>query len=79
MDNQKDFVLLNPNHSRTSHWADKELVDTLYHLEFPAEFVSDEYELRLIVYESQSHKPAAELGVWEPETTLATLRFLEFR
>ena len=76
---QQDIVLLNPNHSRTNDWTPDKPVDTLYHIEFPADLVSGDYELRLIVYDFESLKPTVELGVWEPEAVLANLRFSEGR
>ena len=36
-----------------------------------------EYELRLVVYDTETLKPTVELGVWESETTLARLRLAE--
>ena len=76
---QEDIVLLNPKHVRTSHWAEDELVDNLYHIELPADLVNGENELRLVVYDFESLKPTVELGVWEPEVVLATLQVAEGR
>ena len=76
---QKDIVLLNLHHSRTTNWTPEQPVDTLYHLEIPADLDSGEYELRLIVYDFETLKPTVELGVWEPEAVLAVLQVAEGR
>lgn len=74
---QEDIVLLNPNHSRTNKWAPDRPVETLNHIEIPANLQSGEYELRLIVYDFETLKPTVELGVWEPEAVLATIQVAE--
>lgn len=76
---QRDIVLLNPNHSRTSNWTPEQPVETLYHMEIPPDLVPGEYELRLVVYDYQSMKPTVELGVWEPEAVIANLQVSESR
>ena len=76
---QKDFVLRNWDFENTSYWMAEEPVDMLYFLIFPADLPRGEYELRLVVYDIETLKPTVELGVWEPETVLARLRFEESR
>ncbi len=71
---QKDAVLGNASYARTSHWPAEEAVDTLFHLEIPDDLQSGEYELRLIVYNTETLTPTVELDVWEPEFLLARLR-----
>lgn len=71
---QRDVVLGNRDHTRTSQWSAEEVVDTVYNLDFPAELPSGEYELRLIVYDTETLTPAAEIDGWEPELVLTRLR-----
>ena len=72
-----DDVLGNANHARTSLWPADEPVETLHYLDFPADLRSGEYELRLIVYSTETQVPTVEIGVWEPELLLARLRLVE--
>ena len=76
---QKDFVLGNSTFARTRHWPPDEAVDTLFHLELPADLAPGEYELRLIVYSTETLTPTVEIDVWEPELLLARLRLGEFQ
>ena len=73
---QKDDVLSNPSPASTSNWSADELVDTLHLLEFPADLLAGEYELRLVVYDFKTQQPTVQLGVWEPEFVLAHLRLV---
>lgn len=79
MSYQSDSVLGNPNHARTSHWLADEVVDTLSFLYFPDELPSGEYELRLIVYDTETLIPTVKIDVWEPELVLARLRLAKGR
>ena len=74
---QKDAVLSDANPFSTSNWSADELVDTLHLLDFPADLLPGEYELRLVVYDYETLKPTVELGVWEPEFVLARLRLAD--
>ncbi len=55
----------------------EEPVDNLFHLELPADLAAGEYELRLVIYESDTRKPTAQLDVWNTEIVLARLRLAE--
>ncbi len=44
-----------------------------------SEFPPGDYELRLVVYDFETLKPAVELGVWEPETVLTSLQLSDGR
>ena len=70
----KDLILWKPDHSSTGDGGPAEQFDTWIHLDIQADIPPGEYELRLIVYDSETLKPTVELGVWEPETTLAYLQ-----
>ena len=49
-------------------------MDSLGQRKFPDDLPPDEYELRLVVYNFETLVPTVEIGVWQPETTLARLR-----
>ncbi len=74
---QKDYVLGDSTFARTRHWAAGEAVDTLFHLDFGVDLRPGEYELRLIVYSTETNIPTVEIGVWEPEMVLARLRLAD--
>ena len=74
---QKDAVLWKPDHTFTGGGGPSELFDTLLLLDFPADLPPGEYELRLIIYDSETLKPTVELDVWEMEFVLARLRLAE--
>ena len=77
---QKDDILWNPiNHTPTSQWAAGEEVDSLFHLDLPADLPSGDYEFRLVVYDFETQTPTVVVGIWEPEVTLAHLRLGEVR
>ena len=46
-------------------------------LEFPPDIPAGDYELRMVVYNFETQTPTVELGVWEPEITLARLQLAE--
>ncbi len=74
---QDDHVLGNSTFARTRHWAVGEPVDTLFHLDLGADLRPGEYELRLIVYGTETKVPTVEIDVWEPELLLARVRLEE--
>ena len=74
---QKDFVLWRPDHSSTRGRELSEPFDSLHLLDLPVDLQTGAYELRIVVYDSETLKPTVELGVWEPETTLARLQLVE--
>ncbi len=71
---QHDSILENSQPLTTNRWQPDEPVDTLHLLDLPADFSPGKYELRLVVYDFESQKPTVELGVWEPETLLTSLK-----
>ena len=76
---QDDAVLRKWNLTPTSYWSADDLVVSVVHLDFPAELPPGEYDLRLVVYDTESLTPTVELGVWEPEVVLARVRLAEVR
>ncbi len=74
---QKDYVLWRPDHTSTGGAGTIEQFDSLHLLDFPADLPAGAYELRMVVYDTESLKPTVELGVWEAETTIAHLQFIE--
>ena len=73
--NQKDYVLWRPDHSSTGEGEHSEPFDSLHLIELPTDLPFGEYELRIVVYDTESLKPTVELGVWEAETTIAHLQY----
>ena len=71
---QMDTVIWKPNHTLTGSGGPSAQFDTVFQLQLPADLLPGEYELRLVVYDSETLQPTVELGVWEPELTLALLR-----
>ena len=71
---QMDTVMWKPNHTLTGSGGPATQFDTVFHLQLPDDLMPGEYELRLVVYDSETQQPTVELGVWEPELTLARLR-----
>ncbi len=72
---QEDSVLWKAtNHSPSSHWGPDEMVETLFHLDVPAELPPGDYELRMVVYDFETQTPTVQREVWEPEVRLAHLR-----
>ncbi len=75
MVHQEDSVLWKAtNHSPSSHWGPDEMVETLFHLDVPAELPPGDYELRMVVYDFETQTTMVQREVWEPEVRLAHLR-----
>ncbi len=74
---QKDAPLLDASHRRTSGWAKEAAVDTFFQIDPFPDLPPGEYELRLVVYDSETLRPAVETGLGEPESVLAHLRLAE--
>ena len=49
-------------------------IDTFVRLSFPADLPAGEYELHLLIYDSETLQPAVQIGIWEPEFLLARVR-----
>ena len=76
---QTDTVLWKPNHTLTGSGGPSTQFDTVFLLQLPADLPPGEYEVRLVVYDTETLKPTVELSNWEPEVTLARLRWAEGR
>ena len=74
---QEDSLLWNPLHRPTSDWTPGERIDSLYRISVPPDKPAGDYELRLVVYNTESLVPTVQVGVWEPELTLAVVRIEE--
>ena len=70
---QQDETLWNTLHQPTSLWDPDERMDTLVQFTPPVDIPPDSYELRLVVYNVETLVPTVEIGVWEPEATLAEI------
>ncbi len=71
---QHDGPLMALRHLHTSRWNPAEPVDNLFHLDIPTDLRPGEYDLRLVIYDSETHKPTAELDVWNTEIVLTRLQ-----
>ena len=76
---QEDFVPRSRLDLPTGQWWAEEEIDFRTVLAVPADLPAGDYELRLVVYDTETLVPAVEIGVWEAETTLARLRLAEGR
>ncbi len=70
---QEDALLWNPLHQPTSGWAPGDRTDTLFQLNLPSDIASGNYDLKLIVYNVENLVPTVQVGVWEPDFTLASV------
>ena len=68
---QEDALLWSPLHQPTSGWTPGDRTDTLFQFNLPSDVASGNYDLRLIVYNVENLVPTVQVGVWEPEFTLA--------
>lgn len=76
---QEDKILLDSLYTHTSRWKVEEPVENLFHLKLPADLAPGEYELRLVIYESDTKKPSAQLDIWNTEILLARLQLAEIQ
>ncbi|MDE0312340.1 MAG: hypothetical protein OXI52_08755 [Caldilineaceae bacterium] len=76
---QEDEILLDSLYTHTSRWKAEEPVENLFHLKLPADLAPGEYELRLVIYESDTKKPSAQLDIWNTEILLARLQLAEIQ
>ncbi len=76
---QEDYVPRNRLKLPTGEWWSQEEIDFRTMLELPDDLPAGEYQLRLVVYDLETLTPTVEIGVWEPETTLARLRLADNR
>ena len=76
---QEDKILLDSLYTHTSRWKVEEPVENLFHLELPSDLAPGEYELRLVIYESDTKKPSAQLDIWNTEILLARVQLAEIQ
>ncbi|MCY3902292.1 MAG: hypothetical protein OXF76_03925 [Caldilineaceae bacterium] len=74
---QKDALLIDNHSELSSHWKEGVPVVNLFLLKRPADLPTGKYELRLVICDSETGKPAAELDVWNTEIALARLKVTE--
>ena len=62
------------DHAPTSRWQPGEASESLIVFELPQDLTPGDYELRLVVYDDKTQTPTVQVGVWQPEVTLARLQ-----
>ena len=62
------------DHAPTSRWQPGEASESLIVFELPQDLTPGDYELRLVVYDDKTQTPTVQVGVWQPEATLARLQ-----
>ena len=73
----EDVLRTPTTHSPTSQWPDNKPVETLHALQLHPGLPPGNYELRFVVYNLETQVPTVQIDVWEPETTLASLKLAE--
>ncbi len=72
---QTDNIIHNlADKTATGSWTKNEVADSRFYLDFPTDLQSGRYDLKLIVYNFETQEPTVEIGVWQPEVTLARLQ-----
>ena len=71
---QEDTDLWNSLAGMTEIGTPSDQIDTFVRLSFPADLPAGEYELHLLIYDSETLQPAVQIGIWEPEFLLARVR-----
>ncbi len=59
---------------RRSRWQPGEASESLIVFEVPQDLAPGNYDLRLVLYDDKTQTPTVQVGVWQPETTLARLQ-----
>ena len=72
---QEDSLLWNPLHRPTRDWTPGDRIDTLFQISIPPDIPVGDYELRLVVYDVETLVPTVQVGIWEPELSLARVWF----
>ncbi|MDE0068503.1 MAG: hypothetical protein OXO48_02220 [Caldilineaceae bacterium] len=70
----KDLILWKPDHTVTGHGGPAEQFETWMNLDLPSDLLPGDYDLILVVYDSNTLKPTVEMSVWKPERFLARLQ-----
>ena len=70
---QADDYVWSFDHLPTSRWQSGEVSESLNVFALPQDLTPGNYELRLVVYDDRTQTPTVEVGVWQPEATLARL------
>jgi hypothetical protein len=71
---QTDESVWNFDQAPTSRWQPGEASESLIVFELPEDLTPGDYELRLVVYDDKTQAPTVQVGVWQPEETLARLQ-----
>ena len=71
---QTDESVWSFDQAPTSRWQPGEVSESLIDFELPQDLTPGDYELRLVVYDDKTQTPTVQVGVWQPEVTLARLQ-----
>ncbi len=71
---QTDEYVWSFDHASTTQWQPGEASESLIVFALPQDLAPGDYELRLVVYDDKTQTPTVQVGVWQPEVTLATLQ-----
>ena len=71
---QTDESIWSFDQAPTSRWQTGETSESLIVFELPQDLTPGDYELRLVVYDDKTQTPTVQVGVWQPEVTLARLQ-----
>jgi hypothetical protein len=70
---QKDEPLLGFDGWGTTRWQAGERSESMLILDLPADLPAGRYALRAVVYDRVTLAPTVQVGIWQPEVTLAEL------
>jgi len=71
---QTDEYIWSFDHAATTRWQPGETSESLVVFTLPQDLAPGNYELRLVVYDDKTQTPTVQVGVWQPEVTLARLQ-----
>lgn len=71
---QRDWGIWDELYTPSSQWQVGHYAESLHVLDLPVELPPGQYELRVVVYDSDTLIPTVEVGSWAAEKTLARLR-----
>ena len=71
---QTDESIWSFDQAPTSRWQPGEASESLIVFDLPPDLAPGDYDLRLVVYDDKTQTPTVQVGLWQPEVTLARLQ-----